>query len=106
MGFCTTATNSVTNKFIKKRGCIMETISVVRFRTADGKVFESEKEGYEHEQKLLKEYAEKLVKGMTKEQVQILQSIVDRNPSNTTCFAYELTQAVSRECFGALKGLV
>jgi len=82
----------------------METISVVRFRTADGKLFDNEKEGYEHEQKLLKEYAEKLVKGMTKEQVKILQSIVDRNPSNTTCFAYELTQSVSKECFSALKG--
>lgn len=82
----------------------METISVVRFRTADGKVFDNEKEGYEHEQKLMKEYAEKLVKGMTKEQVKILQSIVDRNPSNTTCFAYGLTQLVSRECFGVLKG--
>ena len=102
----------------------METISVVRFRTADGKVFESEKEGYEHEDEgpdkdrgcgpyvqsermragIYKEYAEKLVKGMTKEQVQILQMIVDRNPSNTTCFAYELTQSVSRECFTALKG--
>jgi hypothetical protein len=84
----------------------METISVVRFRTADGKLFDSEKEGYEHEQELMKEYTKKLVKGMTKEQVQILQMIVDRNPSNTTCFAYELTQSVSRECFTALKGWV
>lgn len=82
----------------------METISVVRFRTADGKVFDNEKEGYEHEQELMKEYTKKLLNGMTLEQVKILQSIVDRNPSNTTCFAYELTQSVSRECFTALKG--
>ncbi len=82
----------------------METISVVRFRTADGKVFDNEKEGYEHEQELMKEYTKKLLNGMTLEQVKILQSIVDRNPSNTTCFAYELTQSVSRECFGVLKG--
>lgn len=82
----------------------METISVVRFRTADGKLFDNEKEGYEHEQELIKEYTKKLVNGMTLEQVKILQSIVDRKPSNTTCFAYELTQSVSRECFTALKG--
>lgn len=78
----------------------MEIISVVKFRTADGKVFDTEKAAFAHEQSLLDEYTRTLCDKLTKEQACILQMITGRNLLNKDTFEQKLNEAVSKKCFG------
>lgn len=78
----------------------METISVVKFRTADGQVFDTDKAAFAHEQALLEKYTRTLCNKLTKEQACILQMITDRNLLNKNAFGQKLSEAVSKECFG------
>lgn len=78
----------------------METISVVKFKTADGKVFDTDKAAFAHEQALLEEYTRTLCDKLTKEQACILQMITDRNLLNKNAFGQKLNEAVSKKCFG------